>query len=168
MRPRWQACVFAAIGLAALLGCGGGGGGSTPPPLQPPASLTYGTNPATYTVGTAITANTPTSSGGAVASYTVSPALPSGLALSASSGVITGTPTAMTPRATYTVTASNTAGSTTAPLVGGGYTRALGSHFFWNAGIFLGPGKTLKTQTSTGSEEDSGVFDIQVQAGLRF
>jgi len=58
--------------------------------------------------------------------------------------------------------------STTAPLVGGGYTRAFGSHFFWNTGIFLGPGKTLKTQTSTGSEEDSGVFDIQVQAGLRF
>jgi len=58
--------------------------------------------------------------------------------------------------------------STTAPLVGGGYTHAIGSHFYWNAGIFLGPGKTLKTQTSTGSEEDSGVFDIQIQAGLRF
>ncbi len=58
--------------------------------------------------------------------------------------------------------------STTAPLVGGGYTGALGSHFYWNAGIFLGPGRTLKTQTSTGTEEDSGFFDLQAQAGLRF
>src|SRR5207302_704429 len=77
-----------------------------------PSALTYSTNPATYTKGTAITANSPTSSGGAVISYGVSPALPAGLSLSTSTGVITGTPTALAPTAGYTVTATNTGGCT--------------------------------------------------------
>ena len=81
-----------------------------------PSALTYSTNPATYTKGTAITANSPTSSGGAVISYGVSPALPAGLSLSTSTGVITGTPTALAPTAGYTVTATNTGGSTTATV----------------------------------------------------
>jgi uncharacterized protein (TIGR03118 family) len=50
---------------------------------------------------------------GTVTGYTVSPALPAGLALNATSGVISGTPTATAAQATYTITASNSAGSTT-------------------------------------------------------
>jgi alpha-tubulin suppressor-like RCC1 family protein len=82
----------------------------------PPAGLTYSTNPAVYTVGTPISANTPTSSGGAVTSYSVSPALPGGLSLNTSIGVISGNPTVVSPTSTYTVTATNSAGSTTAVL----------------------------------------------------
>src|SRR5205085_8570998 len=63
-----------------------------------------------------ITANTPTSNGGAVVSYSVSPALPAGLSLSTSTGVITGTPTALATTAGYTVTATNSGGSTTATV----------------------------------------------------
>src|SRR5207302_11208285 len=81
-----------------------------------PSALTYSTNPATYTNGTAITANSPMSAGGAVVSYSVSPALPAGLSLSTSTGVITGTPTTLAPTAGYTVTATNTGGSTTATV----------------------------------------------------
>src|SRR5207244_1195321 len=81
-----------------------------------PAALTYSTNPATYTKGTAIRANSPTSSGGAVISYAVSPALPRGLSLNTSTGVISGTPTAVAAAAGYTVTATNTGGSTTATV----------------------------------------------------
>src|SRR5205085_192043 len=77
-----------------------------------PSVLTYSSNPATYTKGTAITANTPTSSDGAVVSYSVSPALPAGLSLNTSTGVITGTPTAVKATAGYTVTATNTGGRT--------------------------------------------------------
>src|SRR5205807_488268 len=69
--------------------------------------------PATYTKGTAITNNTPSSSGGAVVSYSVSPALPTGLACSGSTGVISGTPTALSAATDYTVTATNSGGSTT-------------------------------------------------------
>src|SRR5207237_544647 len=78
-----------------------------------PTALTYSTNPATYTKGTAITDNTPASSGGTVVSYSVSPALPTGLACSASTGVISGTPMALSVATGYTVTATNSGGSTT-------------------------------------------------------
>jgi hypothetical protein len=99
-----------------LLLCGCGGGSSPSPVVQPPSAVRYTTVTADYTKGTAITANSPSSSGGVVASYSVSPALPAGLSLSTTTGIISGTPTAVTPTATYTVTASNSAGSATAPL----------------------------------------------------
>lgn len=82
----------------------------------PPAALTYREATITYSVGVAITANTPTSSGGPITTYSVTPALPAGLSLDAQNGLITGTPTAFTPAAIYTVTGSNAAGSTTATL----------------------------------------------------
>ncbi len=97
-------------------------GGSTPATVNitvkdvAPSALTYSTNPATYTKGTAITNNTPSSSGGAVVSYSVSPALPTGLSFSTSTGVISGTPTALSPAANYTVTATNTGGSSPATV----------------------------------------------------
>ena len=102
--------------LTLAMACGSGGGGGSTPAIQPPTALTYTTATAVYTVGAAITANSPSSSGGAVTSYGVSPALPAGLSLSATSGVISGTPTAIAALSTYTLTASNSAGSTTATL----------------------------------------------------
>ena len=87
----------------------------TAPPAAP-ASLSYSSNPATYTKDTAIPDNTPTSSGGAVVSYAVSPALPAGLTLNTSTGVISGTPSAESVAAIHTITATNTGGSTTADL----------------------------------------------------
>jgi len=81
-----------------------------------PTTLTYGLNPAVYIRGTAITANTPSHGGGVVASYSVSPALPAGLSLNTATGVIAGTPTAVTASASYVVTATNTGGSTQATL----------------------------------------------------
>jgi len=89
---------------------------TTAPPVAAPSALSYSSNPATHTKGTAITANTPTSSGGVVTSYVVSPALPAGLTLNPSTGVISGTPTVVTPTASYTVTATNSGGSTNALL----------------------------------------------------
>lgn len=77
-----------------------------------PTNLTYSTNPATYTKDVAITPNTPSNSGGPVASYSISPGLPTGLSFSTSTGVISGTPTVAAAAANYTVTATNTGGST--------------------------------------------------------
>jgi 6-phosphogluconolactonase (cycloisomerase 2 family) len=81
-----------------------------------PSNLTYSVNSATYTLGTAIAANMPTSSGGPVTSYSVSPALPAGLGLDTASGVMSGTPTAVSASANYTVTATNSNGSTSASI----------------------------------------------------
>jgi hypothetical protein len=49
---------------------------------------------------------------GSVTGYSVSPALPAGLSLNTTSGVISGTPTTVTSTATYTVTAANSGGNT--------------------------------------------------------
>ena len=83
------------------------------PSVVAPSFFSYSINPATYTKGTAINANTPTSSGGAVVSYAVTPALPAGLTLNTSTGIISGSPTAVTSTASHTVTATNSGGSTT-------------------------------------------------------
>lgn len=57
--------------------------------------------------------------------------------------------------------------STTAPAAGGGYRHALGAWGFYDVGILLSPGIHLRTQTSTGAEDDSGGFDGMAQIGVR-
>ena len=108
---------------------------ATPAPLAAPAGLAYQPGNATYTVGVAIPANVPTSTGGvplaytdsggnAIPAYSISPALPQGLRIDGvaatfgdlATGIISGTPAAASPKFTYTVTASNATGSTTATL----------------------------------------------------
>ena len=109
------AAVAAITFVTACGGSGDAGSGTTQPPTAP-ANLSYSVRSAAYTVGTAIGPNAPSSSGGAVTSYTVQPALPSGLSLNGTTGVISGTPTAVTVIANYAVTAANSAGSTTATI----------------------------------------------------
>lgn len=53
----------------------------------------------------------PTNTGGNIVSYAINTALPLGLTFNITTGVITGTPTAVTSTATYTVTTSNSSGS---------------------------------------------------------
>jgi hypothetical protein len=81
-----------------------------------PSSLSYN-SPNVFTVGSTIANLSPTISGGAVVSYSVSPALPDGLSLDTSTGVISGTPSTITPTATYTVTATNSGGNTSFGIV---------------------------------------------------
>jgi len=81
-----------------------------------PSKLVYSASPAIYTIGTKIVANTPTSAGGAVLSYSIAPALPSGLSFNTTNGVITGTPSSILAPTVFTVTASNSGGSTTDSL----------------------------------------------------
>jgi hypothetical protein len=78
-----------------------------------PSNLAYSRATAWLFTGNAVAIAPPTSSGGTVASYSVSPALPAGLTLNATTGAITGTPAQEAAMATYTVTASNSGGSTT-------------------------------------------------------
>lgn len=83
----------------------------------PPSALTFSPNSQTVRQGQAISSMTPSSSGGAVVSYTISPALPAGLSMDPTTGVISGTLTAkMSGSVTYTITAKNTGGSTTSEI----------------------------------------------------
>ena len=96
-----------------------GGSGSTTITItvNPPAPvISYSPSSNTYVVGTAITTWSPTNTGGAATSWSVSPALPAGLSFSTSTGNITGTPTTVTASATYTVTATNAGGSGTTTI----------------------------------------------------
>ena len=93
------------------------GGGSTTFSLtirilpSPPTSLSY-PSPTTLTVGAPVSTLSPTVTG-SVTTYSVAPALPAGLNLSSTTGVVSGTPTAVTAASSYVVTAQNAGGSTT-------------------------------------------------------
>ena len=81
-------------------------------------SITPSATTLTATTNTAITAITFRNSGGAVQAngWSVSPDLPTGLTINPNSGEISGTPTVVTAAATYTVTARNAGGSSTATV----------------------------------------------------
>lgn len=92
---------------------------TSPSPISPvtvaPSNLSYSSSTLNLTVGTAMTSLSPTVTG-IVTSYKVSPALPSGLSLNSSTGVISGTPTSAQSAIGYVITASNTGGSSTYPI----------------------------------------------------
>ena len=135
-----------------------------------PAGLAYSTNPATYTVGTSITANTPSSTGGAITSYGVSPALPAGLSLSTTTGILTGTPTAATALAVYTVTGTNASGSTTVALtvtVTTSSTAPAGLTYSTNPATYtVGTSIAANTPSSTGGTITSYAVSPALPAGL--
>lgn len=103
--------------------------------LPPPINLSYN-SPFSFRLNTAITQQNPTVTG-IVDSYSISPALPAGLSFNTTSGAITGTPIANSASTTYTVTATNAAGSTSCQIV-----ISVGNFFYavasgnWNTGIW--------------------------------
>ena len=117
-----------------------------------PSDLVYPETTITVIVGQAITPDIPTVTG-IVTSYSVSPALPAGLIL-ISTGTITGTPTAVTAQANYTVTAENATGSTTATLqIAVGPVPAPSNLVYPQTGIaaIVGQAITPDTPTVTGT-----------------
>lgn len=98
----------------------------------PPANLNYSSSANIFTVGTTITNILPSNTGGVIASYSVYPALPPGLSMSATTGIISGTPTEGTVQTDYVITGSNTGGTITStvsiyvqgPPYNMGYSRA--------------------------------------------
>ncbi|HNX89601.1 MAG TPA: hypothetical protein PKH58_10990, partial [Paludibacteraceae bacterium] len=103
--------------------------------LPAPTNLSYN-SPLSFRLNNVITAQSPTVTG-LVDSYSITPALPSGLIFNTTTGVITGTPTVNSPSTTYTVTASNAAGSTSCEIV-----ISVGNYFYavasgnWNTAIW--------------------------------
>jgi heat shock protein HslJ len=77
----------------------------------PPSNLGY-TATNNFTLNAPIVPLNPTVNGN-VTSYAISPALPSGLSLNTTTGIISGTPTQLSSATNYTITASNSSGSTT-------------------------------------------------------
>ncbi len=96
-------------------------GGSTAAIVQiavaqaPPSSLVYSQAVINATAGVAIQPDVPTVNQ-TISGYTVFPALPAGLSINYSTGVISGTPTLPAPQGTYAVTAGNAGGSISTQL----------------------------------------------------
>jgi hypothetical protein len=82
------------------------------PALAAPA-FTISSESESKPVNSAITGYTITSTGGAIASYSISPAAPAGLTFSTSTGLLSGTPTSVASATAYTITATNASGSAT-------------------------------------------------------
>lgn len=111
--PLAQGCLlFATTALGAPAKPRGLHFGTVP---NPPAGLVYAFGTLTATTQIAISPDTPTYSGG-LSTFSVTPALPAGLALDTASGILSGTPTAVAAQQIYTVTAANLGGSTTTAL----------------------------------------------------
>ncbi len=91
--------------------------GMPPVPNTPPTNLSYSSPTALYIVGNPISQNIPTVTGSTPLTYTVSPALPTGLILNSSTGIISGTPTTPVSAAGYTVTVTNSTGNTKSTLI---------------------------------------------------
>lgn len=87
---------------------------------SPPLSITYNRTWRAYLKNYLISSLTPTVNG-TVTSYSVSPTLPSGLSISSSTGVISGTPSVTSAVKEYTITGSNSDGSVTTKLSIGVY-----------------------------------------------
>ncbi len=75
-----------------------------------PINLSYPNAPFNFTQGIPITPQTPSVTN-VVASWSISPALPTGLSFDTSTGVISGNPTGLQAATNHTVTATNAAGS---------------------------------------------------------
>ncbi len=164
--------IWSVLAMLSIAGCGGGGGsggGAAPSgvSVSAPSNLSY-SPPQPFGVSRPITAMSPTVTG-TVTGYSVSPALPVGLTIDAVTGTISGTPTTPTPSADYTVTASNSAGSTmaritmtvtdTPPAVGYGSTS-----YKFTTGV---PVPTI-VPTNTGGLASTWSIDRALPAGLHF
>ncbi|MCP5497772.1 MAG: putative Ig domain-containing protein [Leptospiraceae bacterium] len=78
--------------------------------LAPPTNLSYPSTAGTYIIGSAITPLTPTVDGTGL-TFSVTPALPTGLTVSPITGILSGIPSAAQGLTTHTITASNSNGS---------------------------------------------------------
>ncbi|MGB0787459.1 MAG: putative Ig domain-containing protein, partial [Candidatus Poseidoniaceae archaeon] len=81
-----------------------------------PNTVVYSPENMSFTNNTAITTNTPSSGGGSVTSWAISPSLPSGLSFGSTNGSIWGTPTVEQASTTYTVWANNSGGSSSGSI----------------------------------------------------
>jgi sugar lactone lactonase YvrE len=121
-----------------------------------PTSLISSPTALSAALGTMIIPITMSNSGGIVASYSISPLLPDGLTLNATTGTISGTPTALLSLTNYTVTASNTVGSTTTSFSLQVYTVPTWTGTEW----INGPASTSTPAIIEGNYTPSSSFEV--------
>ena len=126
----------------------------------PPSKVSYGATSLTYSAGVAGSSLTPTTAGGAVTSWSISPALPQGLSFSSTDGSISGTPTTPTAAAQYVITAQNSGGPGTVTL-----TITVDIAPLLNLGHQAGVAQVRTTATTVLSLDSSGTWILWGYAG---
>jgi hypothetical protein len=151
MRQRIARLIVVPALICALTSCGGGGGtgggGSTPPPAS---TLSYPS--ASYVLTLGAYATIPAPGPGGFTNWTVSPALPAGLTLDGTTGIISGQPSAAAAAATYTV--SGTGGSAALTL-------AVAGSSLLNLGLSGAIGGIRYVNTSVLSEDSTYTWLLQ-------
>lgn len=99
-----------------------------------PSGLNYPDSPYSFTVNVSVGKKTPTVTG-TVTDCTSNPALPTGLSIDRTSCTISGTPTVLQVLSKYTVTASNSSGSTSASVSIGVFTSYSAFFSFTSASL---------------------------------
>jgi len=128
-------------------------------------AISYTGSPFTYYTGSTITSLTPTASGGSPTAYSISPALPAGLSMSSTTGIISGTPTATASVATYTITATYASGSPATAAISItvlASTINYADPFTYNAGTAI----TTASSTEVGGNPSSYSVSPSLPAGL--
>jgi len=120
-------------------------------------AFTLSSSSETATAGTPITGYTITSTGGTIASYSISPAIGNGLSFNTTTGLITGTPTFPANAVTYTITAHNA----TAPNATHTYTIAVNPQ---PSGCSGGGTLLITNHVLTGNTNCSG--NVVIPAGV--
>jgi hypothetical protein len=132
-----------------------------------PSALTYPEPGYAFLKDVAIATQTPTKAGDAVTSCTASPSLPPGLTIHPTTCAISGTPTAAQAGTIHTITAANSAGSTTTTIVMGvansASASAPSSLVYAGTPFVLTQYEALATQTPTKSG-DPALYCVAVPA----
>jgi hypothetical protein len=132
-----------------------------PAPTAPVASVAapafaLSSSSQSVTVNTAITTVTNTSTGGAISSYSISPAAPTGLTFSTSTGQLSGTPTTPQSSTAYTITATNASGSATATFTLTVSPGAAVQVAVTRASVGTSPGFAFTTQPQVTIQDSAG------------
>jgi len=134
--------------------------------------ITYSVSTLSLNVSVAMSALIPTNTGGPASSWSISPALPSGLSFTASTGRISGTPSAVASAANYTVTATNSAGFDTfvinVEVVSQTPSAPVISYSSLTHTLTVGLPMTNLTPTNTGGSSTSWSVSTQLPTGINF
>jgi Putative Ig domain len=172
MRGQWTTTLILALLTVA---CGGGGNpartsappssttqppAGPPPPLVPSDFVLQYPGPQVFTVGVRVDSDVPVLNyRGANIAWT-SPPLPAGLSVNADTGVISGTPGAVTPAASYTISVFNDMGGTAqAPVV----IEVNDGPFFYSSPAILAAGAAMTPLSPRGA---SGTASYSVAPSL--
>ena len=129
--------------------------------------------PTTYSLYKDVAASTiaPRNAGSPATSWTISPTLPAGLAFNPTNGNISGTPTASSTAANYTITATNSTGSDTSVISIGVLVSVPAPVIAYSPSTISGEETVVissLTPTNTGGTSNSWTISPSLPAGLSF